>query len=272
MNTKKLLTISKLSKLTGVHIKALRYYDSIGILPPAYVDPNNNYRYYSAIHIYLVEAIRLCTEMNIPLKQFEDYISSEGSRIQLAEIIKAGTELTEKKLETIHEKLALLNELKQEIERAENIRQSEEPYYATTEETDYWIVPYQKDIATSDFYWVLADTVTKVKKEGLEPLFDNGLLLMTEGEKVSKYLYLALKKDEKNKNYEQVISIEKKTYECKITDDRDILNAQKLFSSQFSHQQDKYLFLLETFPETFDLTSIFFEARCSLADEDDKDC
>lgn len=266
MDTKTLLTISKLSNLTGVHIKALRYYDSIGILPPTYVDPNNNYRYYSAIHIYLVEAIRLCAEMNIPLKQFEDYISSEGSKIQLAKIIKVGTELTEKKLETINGKLSLLNELKKEIERAERIRKSENPYYIKIEKTDYWLVPYQKDIATSDFYWLLEDTVKKVKKEGLEPVFDNGLLLITEGENVSRYLYLALKKDVENKNYEQVISIEEKTYECKITDDRDILNAQKLFQRRTSSQRNKYLFLVETFPETFDLTSIFFEARLSTTD------
>ena len=38
MDKKHLLTIGNISKQTGVHIKSLRYYDKIGILPPAHVD------------------------------------------------------------------------------------------------------------------------------------------------------------------------------------------------------------------------------------------
>lgn len=34
MDKKHLLTIGNISKQTGVHIKSLRYYDKIGILPP----------------------------------------------------------------------------------------------------------------------------------------------------------------------------------------------------------------------------------------------
>ena len=41
----KLLTIGELSKRTGCSIKALRYYDLIGLWKPVYVDPNSNYRY-----------------------------------------------------------------------------------------------------------------------------------------------------------------------------------------------------------------------------------
>ena len=44
MKKKNLLSIGELSKITGVHIKALRYYDSLGILTPAYVDPDRRTR------------------------------------------------------------------------------------------------------------------------------------------------------------------------------------------------------------------------------------
>ena len=47
MKKENLLSIGALSKQTGVHIKSLRYYDSLGILRPAYVDPSSGYRYYS---------------------------------------------------------------------------------------------------------------------------------------------------------------------------------------------------------------------------------
>lgn len=41
------LTISELAKTNSVSIKALRYYEKIGILKPAYINPHNGYRYYT---------------------------------------------------------------------------------------------------------------------------------------------------------------------------------------------------------------------------------
>ena len=38
MDRKRLFSIGKLSKLTGVHIQSLRYYETLGILNPAWVD------------------------------------------------------------------------------------------------------------------------------------------------------------------------------------------------------------------------------------------
>ena len=59
MKKENLLSIGALSKQTGVHIKSLRYYDSLGILRPAYVDPSSGYRYYSLQQIPVVDAIQL---------------------------------------------------------------------------------------------------------------------------------------------------------------------------------------------------------------------
>ena len=59
MKKENLLSISALSKQTGVHIKSLRYYDSLGILRPAYVDSSSGYRYYSLQQIPVVDAIQL---------------------------------------------------------------------------------------------------------------------------------------------------------------------------------------------------------------------
>ncbi len=47
MDKKRLFSIGKLSKLTGVHVQSLRYYETIGILKPAYIDPESHYRYYT---------------------------------------------------------------------------------------------------------------------------------------------------------------------------------------------------------------------------------
>lgn len=38
--------ISEFVDLTGLSKETLRYYSKVGLLEPAYVDPDNNYRYY----------------------------------------------------------------------------------------------------------------------------------------------------------------------------------------------------------------------------------
>ena len=40
------MTIGEVAKVKQISIKALRYYEKIGILKPAYCDPNTGYRYY----------------------------------------------------------------------------------------------------------------------------------------------------------------------------------------------------------------------------------
>ena len=74
MDKKSLFSIGKLSRLTGVHIQSLRYYEELGILKPAYIDPNSLYRYYTFAHMRIVEGIQYCADLDIPLKQFKDFI------------------------------------------------------------------------------------------------------------------------------------------------------------------------------------------------------
>ena len=51
------MSIGKVSKLKNVSIKSLRYYDQIGILKPAFVNTETNYRYYTNEQLYLLDAI-----------------------------------------------------------------------------------------------------------------------------------------------------------------------------------------------------------------------
>ena len=43
----KYFTIGEISKLFNLPIKTLRYYDERGLVKPAYINKENNYRYYS---------------------------------------------------------------------------------------------------------------------------------------------------------------------------------------------------------------------------------
>ena len=72
-----MIKIGEMSKSFQISIDTLRYYDKIGLLKP-YVDPTNNYRYYSPEQIIFLKMIMLGKYTGIPLKELKETYSSDN--------------------------------------------------------------------------------------------------------------------------------------------------------------------------------------------------
>ena len=107
------MSIGKVSKLKNVSIKSLRYYDQIGILKPAFVNTETNYRYYTEEQLYLLDAITVCIKLGIPLKDLNNYV--EGTSINLQKLLYDGKILAEQKILDIDNCLAALQETLQNM-------------------------------------------------------------------------------------------------------------------------------------------------------------
>ncbi len=107
------MSIGKVSKLKTVSIKSLRYYDRIGILKPAFVNTETNYRYYTNDQLYLLDAITVCIRLGIPLKELNSYV--ENSSINLQKLLYDGKILAEQKIMDIHNCLETLQETLQNM-------------------------------------------------------------------------------------------------------------------------------------------------------------
>ena len=66
------LKISEFAKLRNVNINSLLYYEKIGVLRPAYVDPHSKYRYYSPEQLIILDTILLAINLGIPLKNLKN--------------------------------------------------------------------------------------------------------------------------------------------------------------------------------------------------------
>ena len=53
-------SVGEISKLTNVPIQTLRYYDKMGLLKPAYINEQNNYRYYSVNQFIKIDLLKQC--------------------------------------------------------------------------------------------------------------------------------------------------------------------------------------------------------------------
>ena len=70
-----MMTVHEVSKLTGVSIRALQYYDKIGLLKPTGYT-QSGYRLYDDTALETLQQILLFRELEFPLKEIKEIISS----------------------------------------------------------------------------------------------------------------------------------------------------------------------------------------------------
>lgn len=63
---------------TGVSVRTLHYYDEIGLLKPAYVEERTGYRYYDEACLERMQEILFYRELDFPLKNIYELLSSPG--------------------------------------------------------------------------------------------------------------------------------------------------------------------------------------------------
>lgn len=72
-----MMTVNEVSKLTGVSIRTLQYYDRIGLLHPTkYTD--SGYRLYDDVALEILQQILLFRELEFPLKEIKAIISASN--------------------------------------------------------------------------------------------------------------------------------------------------------------------------------------------------
>lgn len=69
-----MMTVKEVSKLTGVSIRTLQYYDKIGLLKPA-MYTESGYRLYDEKALEMLQQILLLKELEFPLKEIKQILS-----------------------------------------------------------------------------------------------------------------------------------------------------------------------------------------------------
>ena len=80
------MPIGQFSKSCRLSIKALRHYDQLGLLQPAYVDPESGYRYYEPKQARTALIISMLRAIDVPLPAIQRLLS--GSAEQIASILE----------------------------------------------------------------------------------------------------------------------------------------------------------------------------------------
>ena len=253
----KLLTIGELSKRTGCSIKALRYYDSIGLLKPIYVDPSSNYRYYNFEQTRIVELIQICVYLSIPLKEVKDFVFKEDNKIDYRYLIEYGKKITEEKISNLNDSLRFLNFLQEDIERINSYSDYQSKEF-NFDEKYYYTIPLYEDEMNDNFYKLLDVLFNECFSKNLSIKPDYSVIINIKDDVVTKFV--ACEVDKKDSNAENVIKIKEDTFLCKKTSSFNFDDICNMFCD--IGYNDKIIIISPGY--NYDFSSPYFEVRCTI--------
>lgn len=97
--------IGDFSRLTQVTVKALRHYDSLGLLAPAHIDPDTGYRYYTSGQLPRLHRILALKDLGFSLEQVGRLLDAELSADQLRSMLLLKQDETREQISAEQERL-----------------------------------------------------------------------------------------------------------------------------------------------------------------------
>ena len=191
------LTIGEVSQIKRISTKSLRYYERIGILVPAVINPDNGYRYYTSDQLLTIDMIKFLAAMDFPLKEWNKYLKPNQG-FYLKELIEDSKALA---IDQIHQLQKRLNRL----ERAgRGIKNTEK--YSAYEGFYERVIPARNILYCSidhpqspvEFHKSLSILFEAAEQNGLSANYPSGMLMdyTPENRNFSVFLEIYEKLDE----------------------------------------------------------------------------
>ncbi len=172
---KNIYSIGEVSKKKDISIKALRYYDHIGLLKPYHVDTTSRYRFYHASQFIYIDIIKASRAMDISpndLVQFFGNKDTEG-------IIKLLGDHRDKTLKRIKNLEDIANGIDQIITACNNSRNNTKKhgvYKRRLPERYVITAPFEEGKTDEEYAAAYAELDAAVSRLGLFNTYQAGLL------------------------------------------------------------------------------------------------
>ena len=118
-------SVGEISKLTNVPIQTLRYYDKMGLLKPAYINEQNNYRYYSINQFIKIDLLKQCKLIGLSLKEIEELLKDEITSDSMIKIIDRQRKVLDEKIKEMESVKSYINFLEGRIKESRKVRENE---------------------------------------------------------------------------------------------------------------------------------------------------
>ena len=169
------LSIGEVAKIRNINVQSLRYYEKLGILIPAYINPESGYRYYSLEQLMILDTIILCIDLGIPLKDLKGYVNQDG-QLEFEHLLKDGKKLAKEKIQKIESNLHSIDHTLQHI-NAQRDFLGREGYYTRYIFERYAIsIPCEMKMAAKSYEKNLSQLFSLARENNLQASFPHGII------------------------------------------------------------------------------------------------
>ncbi len=190
MKKKGMITIGELSVMTGLSVKALRFYEREGLVLPDWVDPVTRYRYYSRQSLLPCELIRTGRALGLGIPEIRTLLTRRDREDLAAKLARHRVGLIAKKRE-IDRAIRSVTALSGELARGEELKRpgrvnevTLETRYALTRPIDVSGAAdacAKHDARAGDADGAYFELAQDVEKLGLCALHGSGALFENDG-------------------------------------------------------------------------------------------
>lgn len=253
---KNYLSIGDLAKIKCVSVKALRYYEKIGILKPAYINPDNGYRYYSPEQIIIVDFIISFLELNVPLKNFKDYIQNDT--LNFKKLLDDSNILINNELEKLHAIKKRITNISSHLQ--DSIDRMEEQYYKGHFSERCLLITKLKKPALFDKEYIkeISRLYFLIKEKDYIPLYQNGCLYI----KSTNALYAFAEIEKPLTLPENIFLLPADTFNCSIHKNNSTFDIKDFLSSDY-----QYVLFVERWLPYANEKNIFVEVQTLSAEK-----
>ncbi|MGN0392436.1 MAG: MerR family DNA-binding transcriptional regulator [Bariatricus sp.] len=186
---KEYLSIGEVARLKNITIKALRYYEKIGILVPAYINEETGYRYYKMEQMVVLDFILTCLDLGIPLKQFPAYLEKDGT-LDIARILQDGTNMANLEIARIHRTADKLKNMSQHLEESERLPAAG-AYYTQEFPARFLLLEPLKELYPTQKQYTASMTALfcRIEDGKYISLYKQGLLYLTQRENTQVFAF-----------------------------------------------------------------------------------
>ena len=122
-----LFSIGELSNYQNISKQTLIFYDKLGLFKPAFVDPNNGYRYYSANQLDELDTILILKKCGLSLQRIQELLSHYTTESSL-KVLKGQLGVIDRQMEELRLIRSRLAQRCAQLETAELHKEKEGPH------------------------------------------------------------------------------------------------------------------------------------------------
>ncbi len=172
---KHLFSIGEVSKIKDITVKALRFYEKIGLIKPYFTDPDTKYRYYHVSQFIYIDIIKAARSMDISPAALVPYFTNNNS-MGLYQLINKHKNLLYSKIRDLEKAIDSINEITNTMSTAQKVDKSGCIYKRNLPERHTITLPFKIDKTYNDIMIDFSLLAVLVSRRGLINCFEEGFI------------------------------------------------------------------------------------------------